>query len=387
LFGSAGTARIVKLADFGNAKALMEEEQRDWPQRPDGRDGGRSVPEKRVSLYSPGWAAPEQLRDQPLSATADVFSLGLVTIYMLTGKKVFADENLHQAIEDRNAGDAFVEQALSTLPLDRGLRTALTRACRMDASERPPGSREFLDDLRGAIDKATDLSPQRKPTLRLPVTAEVESQLAGGSPLATALPRAEVSIEKGNGAQAEAVHADRAAVAQESGSPVFVSRERSEENPGSAPPVVVLTHPCPPELEAGGDRIQLLAVSDAVNVESPWSSDDAAATIRLRLTLLPESQGLTRVNLKGLNCFLAKPGDRPTRALDLREDRMLVVLSSDRKQQDMVQIRFGHPLADARLYRPGPTAIVLPAESFTKSCLLEFGQSGQRTLVYAKGAA
>src|SRR5262245_61692453 len=82
LFGRATSRPIVKLADFGIAKAHLAEAL------PNRADDTRSLQGKRIFLFSPGWAAPEQLRGKEVGPSSDVFALGLVLAYMLSGKKV-----------------------------------------------------------------------------------------------------------------------------------------------------------------------------------------------------------------------------------------------------------------------------------------------------------
>ena len=59
LFGAAGPNRVVKLADFGIAKAFLDGGDRPLPNR--AQDTGVEDGQ-RIMMYSPGWAAPEQLR-------------------------------------------------------------------------------------------------------------------------------------------------------------------------------------------------------------------------------------------------------------------------------------------------------------------------------------
>jgi serine/threonine-protein kinase len=69
----------VKLLDFGIAKLLREEEGAD--QLPPTQGGAR--------IFTPEYAAPEQVRGLPVGTTSDVYALGVVLFELLTGRRPF----------------------------------------------------------------------------------------------------------------------------------------------------------------------------------------------------------------------------------------------------------------------------------------------------------
>lgn len=120
----AGQAQ-VKLLDFGIARLLDADE--------DGsptRTGMRPV--------TPAYAAPEQMRGEPVTTAADIFALGVVLFEMLTGQRpphpikppsiLGGDERLRRGVR----GD---------------LDTIVLKALREDADERYPTVESLLDDL------------------------------------------------------------------------------------------------------------------------------------------------------------------------------------------------------------------------------------------------
>ncbi len=70
---------IPKLLDFGIAKLL----------RP-GPDGGEAAADTTLAplrMLTPGYASPEQIRGEPVTTAADVYSLGVLLYELLTGRK------------------------------------------------------------------------------------------------------------------------------------------------------------------------------------------------------------------------------------------------------------------------------------------------------------
>lgn len=64
-----GAARVVKLLDFGIARILAE-----------------SVTLQGAALGTPSWMAPEQTNGEPATPPTDVWALGLLAFFMLTGR-------------------------------------------------------------------------------------------------------------------------------------------------------------------------------------------------------------------------------------------------------------------------------------------------------------
>ncbi len=81
--GGAALASRVKLLDFGIAKLLAATE---LPSTPLTRTG--------VLLMTPQYAAPEQLRNLPVTTATDVYALGLLLFELITGQRPYTLEGL-----------------------------------------------------------------------------------------------------------------------------------------------------------------------------------------------------------------------------------------------------------------------------------------------------
>ena len=108
LFGAVGASKLPKLADFGIAKWSADDDNQQ--QR---AEDTAIVAGQKLAMYSPSWAAPEQLAGQPVSAATDIYSLACVAVYMLSGKAIFADEDVYAGYRKRRHGDELVAAALA----------------------------------------------------------------------------------------------------------------------------------------------------------------------------------------------------------------------------------------------------------------------------------
>jgi serine/threonine protein kinase len=136
LWVEAKTSRI-KLLDFGLAKPLV---------------GAVELTARGAAPGTPSYMAPEQARELPLDARADLFSVGVVLYRMIAGNSPFQRESLYATLA------ALVEHD-------------------------PPPSASFRvvpDDLAGLIDRLLAKSPDGRPAsakAALAVVLEVEQQL------------------------------------------------------------------------------------------------------------------------------------------------------------------------------------------------------------------
>jgi len=73
-----GVDGVAHLLDFGIAKLLSDE-----------AEGLTQLTRAAGRMLTPGYASPEQIRGEPVTVAADVYSLGVLLYEMLTGSRPF----------------------------------------------------------------------------------------------------------------------------------------------------------------------------------------------------------------------------------------------------------------------------------------------------------
>ncbi|MCE9669206.1 serine/threonine protein kinase [Myxococcus stipitatus] len=158
--GPQGRPR-VKLLDFGIAKLLS-------------RPAGAHTTEVGVLLGTPEFMAPEQCGDDAVDARTDIYAVGVLGYFLLTGRVPFTG---------RTAAEVLIGhlQKAPTPPHEvrAGVPPALSRVLLRALAKRPEDRFAQAADLRAAL--ATALAPEPEPvdpgfTARVRVTGAAHSQ-------------------------------------------------------------------------------------------------------------------------------------------------------------------------------------------------------------------
>jgi len=147
----------VKLLDFGVAKVLGEG---DAPDATITRLGGR--------VLTPSYSSPEQIRGEPVTTAADVYSLGVVLYELLAGKRPFElDTQPLSEVQRIVSFDEPTRPSAVVTSTDSGARSLSRRfrnelsgdldaivmkALRKDAGKRYASAQDFHDDLIRYLD-------------------------------------------------------------------------------------------------------------------------------------------------------------------------------------------------------------------------------------------
>jgi len=125
----------VKIADFGIAKMLQ--------------GAAQTMTATGVSLGSPLYMSPEQVRGENVDRRSDQFSLGVMAYQMLSGRMPFTADSAHAVMYQIVASDPFAAPRPDT-PLDPPLIPALARALAKNPNDRFPNCAAFIYELRRA---------------------------------------------------------------------------------------------------------------------------------------------------------------------------------------------------------------------------------------------
>ena len=136
---------VAKLLDFG--VAALQAGKADA--------SGAVLDADSPRALTPGYAAPEQLRGEPVAAAADVFALGVLLHVLVTGMHPFArgTSTYTQLVrstltEDRNPASKGVDNAIERRRVRGDLDAIIAHARSRDPARRYATAAEFADDVR-----------------------------------------------------------------------------------------------------------------------------------------------------------------------------------------------------------------------------------------------
>ncbi len=128
-----------KLLDFGIAKLLKQEDEPNPP----------AAAATRVRPLTPEYASPEQIRNEPITAATDVYSLGVVLYELVTGQLPYAvvEYDARQSICDQ-----IPRRPSSIRPtLDREIDAIALKALEKEPARRYPSAAAFAEDIEAHL--------------------------------------------------------------------------------------------------------------------------------------------------------------------------------------------------------------------------------------------
>lgn len=141
LITRAGEEDFVKVLDFGIAA------------RRDATDAKKEqkLTQQGMVLGTPPYMSPEQFKGQELDARSDIYSLGVMSYEMLTGKLPFdAATPWEWATKHLTERPFPFEVAASSANIPQGMKAAIMRALSKNRDERPSTVMDYFHELEGS---------------------------------------------------------------------------------------------------------------------------------------------------------------------------------------------------------------------------------------------
>ena len=387
LFGSVGTHKLPKLADFGIAKWSADAEDENDQRAED----TAIVAGQKLAMYSPSWAAPEQLAGQPVSGATDIYSLAVVAVYMLSGKAIFADEDVYAGYKKRRQADELVREALRPLGVSKAVIELLTRALAFDPKQRLANVDELANELQTALEPQTEEVQKLSPFGQEPPT----------TPALKPQPRPPQPPPS----------QQQQPLPQPQPPPSATGMTDPVAYPPLKPPINAPTTPPPPQshlpppvvrppwmatVQAPAGPPRALALSDLpqsagernVHFHKVGSNDQVDLNgpqhMRVRITLLHSPNGLV-IHLKGLTCFVAHLGGRPSPAVQIDHPGDIALVTP--RAQEIAHVRVTNGTADGGhlVFPLGSELVSLRADECSDPILFDFGPGSDAYFVYTRG--
>jgi serine/threonine protein kinase len=362
LFGSVGNARLPKLADFGIAKWSADDDNK---QRR--AEDTAIVAGQKLAMYSPSWAAPEQLAGQPVNASTDIYSLACVAVYMLSGRAIFADEDVYAGYKKRRHADQLVGEALRPLDVPAGVIQLLTTALAFDPKKRLTKIEDLAQDLTTALEPATEEQrqlPAVEATPRpSPPVAPPPEPMAKHGPEPTPVPQP------------------------------FPPSSPAAPPPSWTPPPIVQPWMAVAQAPQGmprrlplSDQPQLVGDRRTHYIHAVNNvADLVAGHSKVRITFLSGPGGGRVLHLKGMTCFVAHLGGRPSPAVQLDHASDIALVTPRAQEIGHIRVATGTPGMGQTIFPVGQELVGVAADDCMDAILFDFGPGSEAYFVYTRG--
>lgn len=440
LFGTVGGLKLPKLADFGIAKWSDDE----------GEEGQRAedtqiVAGQKLAMYSPSWAAPEQLAGQPVSAATDIYSLAVVAIYMMSGRAIFADEDVYAGYKKRRHADEHVREVLAPLQVPPPVVALLVKALAFDPKKRITQVDELAQGFIAALEaRASQPTREAVPDGSQPAGGTA----ADGEPEITVEPAPPPITPDPDEPRRDLSTATRAPARRSTPPPPPPRRAEAmapttypvgkrpfadEDEDAEAAEAAELRGTPSPDGGRSAKAVALPATASPTHapapiywappvVRPPWMTAQPPASGtprwigpsehphivserrvhfllvpqhvadldggqgRVRVTLMSSATGARIVHLKGLTTFVAILGGRPSPAVQLDQPSDIALVTPRAQEVGHIRVAIGSMQPDGhRVFPIGTELVVLANDDASDPILFDFGPGSDAYFVYTRG--
>jgi serine/threonine-protein kinase len=144
-------ADFIKVLDFGLVKSQQEPSQTDIKLTADNVAGG-----------TPAFMAPEQvLGNRPVDGRTDIYAVGCVGYWLLTGKLVFEGETVMKVMVDHAQTPPVPPSQRTELEIPASLETVVLACLEKDPGRRPQSADELSERLAACAAELPSWTPER----------------------------------------------------------------------------------------------------------------------------------------------------------------------------------------------------------------------------------
>lgn len=137
------------------------------------------------------------------------------------------------------------------------------------------------------------------------------------------------------------------------------------------------------EETVGRYRVRLVEVNDAID----FTRATATGELRFRISMIAIPHTPLRINIKGLNCFVAwaDRATRPTPAIVATQDGSVDLVSAQREKIGRVSWSFGTPAHTGRVFLVDGQELVIPYENASSAVVVHLGDDRELVAMCKRG--
>ena len=391
LFGAVGAHKLPKLADFGIAKWSADDDNKQ--QR---AEDTAIVAGQKLAMYSPSWAAPEQLAGQPVSPATDIYSLACVAVYMLSGKAIFAEEDVYAGYRKRRHGGDLAAAALQPFDVPAAVIQVLATALAFDPKQRLARIDDLAQQLTAAVDAAAATSgPQTSgPAMSGPPAVQPPSGASGQPSAPGASGQPSGMSGPPHGPQQSAPPLPRAG----DHTPPPQPQPQPQPQPGGPTswvpsPAVQPWMAIAPVPQGAPHRLPLSDLPHIVGdrrvhyLHTPNQVADliGSQNSKVRVTFMSGPAGGLVLHLKGMTCFVAPLGGRPSPAVQVEQSADIALVTPRAQEIGHIRISSGTAGVGQTVFAVGGELVSVTADDCIDPILFDFGPGSEAYFVYTRG--
>jgi hypothetical protein len=310
---------------------------------------------------------------------------------MISGKAIFADEDVYAGYKKRRHADELVRDTLVPMGIPRTVIDVLSRALAFDPKKRLARVDELSAELMTAIEPSTEDVVRLPPPPRPPQYHQVQHEpMTPTTPVNMVTPPAGAPV-----ARAQTNDPATPPMVPVSGAPT--------------PPVIPTPHdPTPQTFHAAVAQAWMSSAPIAKGTtrrlplaDTPQQVDDRRMHFvmvpngiadlvglhgtKVRITLLPGANNQRVVHVKGLSCFVAHLGGRPSPAVQINQSSDLALVTPRAQEIGHLRVAQGTVDGTQMVFPIGKERVGVAMEDCTDPILFDFGPGSDAYFVYTQG--